>query len=501
MHAASKCKSGAHKCSKVSPDKGSISKSSRSTATRGIRDLRARDRRIKVRRIRALPPIRDHPRINNRRPSLQTPGATARLDSNGKTPVKVHAMRSGVFAFAVLVAAAILASGCSAHARAAATEPFTPANIRVPHGFSIETIAFIPSARELAALPDGSLIVGTLGRDVYVLPGAEGRAGNPAVFAAFDDARAAGVAFSSSRSEIYVATMHHVWAIAYHGETRASDVRRIADVRSGATAPGSDGDDHTTTSIAYAGGSLYVAAGSSCNATIDDGKSPCTEVDPTRAAISVMNPDGSGFVQRAKRIRNAIALAVNPESESVWVGDAGQDDLPFGHPYEFLDDLSLHRGDADYGWPECEEDRHAYWPGYDCSATIEPLVELPAYSTIIGATFYPAYERGAYAFPPQYGGGLFAAAHGSWHRDANGCYAAAPGVVFVPMNGDRPVKSVDWQNPSTQWTDFVSGFQTGCRTRIGRPTGIAVGPKGSLFVADDLSGAIYRIRPLQRERG
>jgi glucose/arabinose dehydrogenase len=360
-------------------------------------------------------------------------------------------------------------------------------------------VASIPAARELVALPDGNLIVGTLRRDVYIVPDAEGRALRPRVFATLDDDRAAGVAFSTSRSEIYVGTTNHVWVLAYPAKANAPDARRIADVRVGTIAPGSDGDVHTTTSVAYTGGHVYASVGSSCNATVDGGKSPCTEVDPTRAAVSVMNPDGSGFTQRAKRIRNAVALAVNPETGSLWVGDAGQDDLPFGHPYEFLDDLSAHRGDADYGWPECEEDHHAYWSGYDCSTTVEPLVELPAYSTIIGAAFYPKLERGAYAFPSRYRGGLFATVHGSWHRGADGCFAAPPRVVFVPMDGDLPVNPVNWQNPNAQWTDFVSGYQTGCQTRIGRPTGIAVGAKGSLFVADDATGKIYRIRPLHSE--
>jgi len=405
-------------------------------------------------------------------------------------------MRPGVFDFLLLVAAALAASGCSSHARAATQ----PAKLRVPNGFLIETIASVPAARELVALPNGSLIVGTLGRDVYLVPDAEGRVADPRVFATLDDDNAAGIAFAPSRSEIYVATSNHVWSIAYQGEAKARSARPIAEVRTGPVVPGTDGDIHTTTSVAYAGGRLYAAAGSSCNATMDGGKSPCTEVDPTRAAVSVMDPDGSGLTQRAKRIRNAIALAVNPTTGSLWVGGAGQDDLPFGHPYEFLDDLSAHRGDADYGWPQCEEDRHVYWPGYSCSATVEPLVELPAYSTIIGATFYPKNEGGTYAFPSQYRGGLFVAVHGSWHTDDKGCFAAPPRVVFVPMDGDRPVKPVDWQNPNAQWTDFISGFQSGCRTRIGRATGIAVGPKGSLFVADDASGKIYRIRPLHSER-
>jgi glucose/arabinose dehydrogenase len=410
-------------------------------------------------------------------------------------------MRSGVFDFALLVIAVIAASSCSPHARAAATQPDNSAGLRVPNGFLIETIASIPAPRELVALPDGNLIVGTLGRDVYVVADAEGRAVSPRVFATLDDDRAAGIAFSTARSAIYVATTNHVWVLAYPGKPNAPDVRRIADVRAGAIAPETDGDVHMTTSVAYAGGHLYASVGSSCNATVDRGKSPCTEVDPTRAAVSVMNPDGSDFAQRAKRIRNAIALAVNPETGSLWVGDAGQDDLPFGHPYEFLDDLSAHPGDADYGWPECDENHHAYWTGSDCSATVEPLVELPAYSTIVGATFYPKLERGAYAFPSRYRGGLFAAVHGSWHRTADGCFAAPPRVVFVPMYGDLPVKPVNWQNPNAQWTDFVSGFQTGCQTRVGRPTGITVGPKGSLFVADDAAGKIYRIRPLLPEHG
>jgi glucose/arabinose dehydrogenase len=366
--------------------------------------------------------------------------------------------------------------------------------LHVPNGFTIETIANVPGARELAALPNGDLIVGTESADVYIVPNAEGRAGTSQVFASLDDERAAGVAFAAATHTLYVATMHHVWAIPYHGEHRASSVGKIADVRAGDVAPGTDGDVHTTTSVAYAKGLVYASAGSSCNATMDGGGMPCVEVDVTRAAVSVMKPDGSGFTQRAKRIRNAIALAVNPQSGAVWVGDAGQDDLPFGHPYEFLDDLSAHSGDADYGWPDCEENHRAYVRGANCANTVEPLIELPAYSTIIGATFYPQRQGGRYVFPVRYRGGLFVSVHGSWHTK-NGCLAEPPRVIYVAMNGDRPVKKVDWANPTTQWIDFITGFQSGCTDRIGRTTGVTVGSQGSLFVADDDAGVIYRIRP------
>jgi glucose/arabinose dehydrogenase len=400
-------------------------------------------------------------------------------------------MRAARLHCAIALIATLAACGPSKQAR---DPQFGATDLHVPNGFSIELIANVDGARELAFLPNGALLVGTKGSDVYLVANAEAHAGTPSVFASFDDDRAAGLAFAPQRSEIFVGTMHHVWAIPYNGKLVASRVRRIADVRSGSVAPGTDGDVHVTTSVAYTGGLVYVSAGSSCNAVMADGAKPCAEVDATRAAVSVVRPDGSGFVQRARRIRNAIALAVDPQTGSLWVGDAGQDDLPVGHPYEFLDDLSAHPGDADYGWPECEENHHAYVPGADCSKTVEPLVELPAYSTIIGATFYPVRQLGAYAFPAAYRGGLFVAVHGSWHMK-NGCFAEPPRVVFVPMVGDRPAKPVDWANPTTQWTNFATGFESGCSSRIGRATGVAVGSQGSLFVADDEAGAIYRIRP------
>ncbi|MFY9711113.1 MAG: hypothetical protein WAK88_13180, partial [Candidatus Cybelea sp.] len=319
--------------------------------------------------------------------------------------------RTGVFCFAPLLATLVSACAASASPR-----------LSVPSGFVIEPIASVGGARELAALPNGDLVVGTTGRDVYLVPDAESNPGRPRVLVSLPDNLAAGVTFVGQRSELLVATTNHVWAIADPISGRRLAPRSVADVRTGPVAPGTDGDVHNTTSLAFAKGLVYVSAGSSCNARMNGGTSPCSEPDPTRAAVSVMEPSGRGFRQRAKRLRNGIALAVNPQSDAVWVGGAGQDDLAFGHPYEFLDDLSAHAGVADYGWPLCEEDRHAYWPGADCSRTVAPLVVLPAYSTIIGATFYPLVPAGPHGFPAPYRGGLFATAHGSWHRDRTGCY-------------------------------------------------------------------------------
>ena len=91
----------------------------------------------------------------------------------------------------------------------------------MPKGFTIETIASIGGARELAALPNGDLIVGTSGSDVYIVPDAEGAAGNAAGLRddrRFDSPRASRSPPRAARSTS--ATVNHVWRIPYHGEAQ-----------------------------------------------------------------------------------------------------------------------------------------------------------------------------------------------------------------------------------------------------------------------------------------
>ncbi len=365
--------------------------------------------------------------------------------------------------------------------------PMTTAGLTLPSGFVIETIAAVGSARELAALPNGDLLVGTLGTDVYLVPDAEadGAAGAPVKFATINDAPVQGVTFASATCTAYIASEYGVYSVAYSdGQTTATPTK-IGSVRTGPEADNPD-DVHTTSSVAVAAGMLYVGVGSSCNA--------CAENDPTRASIQELGLDGSNMTTRGTRMRNAIGLIANPDTGTLWAGGAGQDDLPLGHPYEYFDAVTLHMGVADYGWPVCEENHNAYGSGADCSAIVEPLIELPAYSTIIGAIFYPTSQTGKHAFPTAYRG-LFLSGHGSWHM-TNGTYYTPPRVAYVAMNGDTPATAVDWSDPSKQWTEFVGGMQLADGvTRIARATGITLGKEGSLFLADDQNGLVYRIRP------
>ncbi|MDQ6930231.1 MAG: hypothetical protein M3126_06160 [Candidatus Eremiobacteraeota bacterium] len=349
---------------------------------------------------------------------------------------------------------------------------------KVPAGFTITKIASVSGARELAVASNGDLLVGTAGSDVYLIAGADTSPGAPKVFVHLNDSPVAGVAIANNT--LYLGAQFGVWQLPYHaGDRRATaPPRKIASLRTSGVS-----SDHVTTTVAVSGSKLYASVGSSCN--------NCQpELDDTRATVQEMDMDGAHRAPQAIHIRNAIALAVNSATGSVWAGVAGQDELAHGHPYEIFDAITLQGGIVDYGWPYCYENRRAVSSQHDCSHAPIARAVFPAYETPIGAAFYPANLKGRYVFPRRYWGGAFVTLHGSWHTPL-----VAPRVAFVPMNGDDPQHAVNWKDPGAQWSEFVSGFANAGGTRLARPTGIAVGPQGDLFIADDYSGSVFRIRP------
>lgn len=349
--------------------------------------------------------------------------------------------------------------------------------LSVPQGFTLEKIATVSGARELAVAPNGDLFVATSGNAVDLIADAQGQPQPPKVFVRIDDAPVAGVTLDGDR--MIVGGQFGVYELPYHrGERSASaQSRKIASVRTS----GQSGS-HVTTSVAVSKGTLYASVGSSCNAC-----SP--EVDPTRATVQALPAGGGTMTKRATDIRNAIALTTNSETGAIWAGVAGRDDLQHGHPYEIFDPITAHAGTPDYGWLRCYDGRHPIGNA-SCDGVVVPRVVFPAYDTPVGATFYPLHPAGAHAFPAEYRGGAFVTLHGSWHTPP-----VPPRIAFVAMNGDDPKTSVDWNDPTKQWREFVSGFQTSDGSRVARPTGVAVGTDGTLFFSEDSEGGVYRVRP------
>jgi glucose/arabinose dehydrogenase len=71
--------------------------------------------------------------------------------------------------------------------------------------------------------------------------------------------------------------------------------------------------------------------------------------------------------------------------------------------------------------------------------------------------------------------------HGSWNRSKLSGYK----VIFVPFENGRPAGP-----PRDILTGFLSPDE---KDSYGRPVGVALGPDGSLLVADDTGDVIWRV--------
>ena len=242
----------------------------------------------------------------------------------------------------------------------------------LPGTFYGEVVATLAgtSPRQMVMLPNGDLLVGTGGGTasfaqsgkIYILPNAEAATpGAASVFTTLTDSSCMsnagtntnGITFAPATGggTIFVGMECSVWKIPYvTGDRVASSAPvRFVTVRNGATvATPNDQDDHHTTSVLATGSNLYISVGSSCNA--------CTETDPTRGTIQETSISSASLTTVATRVRNALALAVNPTTGTVWAGGAGQDCVTLagtcfaamdatyalnGHPYEWMDPLTL----------------------------------------------------------------------------------------------------------------------------------------------------------------
>jgi mono/diheme cytochrome c family protein len=149
---------------------------------------------------------------------------------------------------------------------------------------------------------------------------------------------------------------------------------------------------------------------------------------------------------------------------------------------------------ADFGWPYCYYDpfreSKVLAPEYGgdgvitgrCEQKTDPIMAFPAHIAPNDLLFYTGDQ-----FPERYREGAFIAFHGSWNRaplEQEGYY-----VVFVPFRDGLP---------SGDWEVFADGF-SGMDKLMNpgdaehRPTGLAQGPDGSLYVSDSRRGTIWRI--------
>src|ERR1039457_7058518 len=254
---------------------------------------------------------------------------------------------------------------------------FDLTQLKTPPGFHISVFAAeVDGARMMVFSPGGVLLVSESGEGkVVALPDPKhaGKAARTAtVLSGLNEPR--GLAFYEGK--LYVAENDKVRRYDWDDTSlRASNPKALADL------PGSGG--HSTRSLLFHGGKMDVSAGSSCNV--------CIEKDPRRATVLEFNPDGSGRRVFAKGLRNAVGVAVNPKTDTVWVTVNGRDWLGDDLPPETVYDLGKDGGDA--GWPYCYGDRvpdsNFTKPGDNrCQNVLEPKVQMQAHSAPLGLAFH-----------------------------------------------------------------------------------------------------------------
>jgi glucose/arabinose dehydrogenase len=271
---------------------------------------------------------------------------------------------------------------------------------------------------------------------------------------------------------------------------------------------------HTAKTIALGpGDDLFVNIGSLSNSCqVADrqprslGQDPCLELE-SRAGIwrfsarrlRQTQADGEHY---ATGLRNVVALTMRSADSTLYGVQHGRDQLFANWPELYSERQSadlpseefvrIERG-SDFGWPYCYHDwqqgKKVLAPEYGgdggrvgrCNEKAAPLVAFPGHWAPNALLFYSAT-----LFPSEYRSGAFIAFHGSWNR------APFPqegyNVVFVPFANGRPMG---------EYSVFADEFRGRTATQPGadhRPGGLAVGPDGSLFIADDAGGRIWRVQ-------
>jgi glucose/arabinose dehydrogenase len=216
---------------------------------------------------------------------------------------------------------------------------------------------------------------------------------------------------------------------------------------------------------------LFVGVGSNSNVG-ENG----LDMEGGRAAIWMIDAKSGAYRIFASGLRNPVGIAWNPWSGWLWTVVNERDELGDNLVPDYLTSV---RDGAFYGWP---------WSYY--GPHVDPRIEPPR-PDMVAKAIAPDYALGPHVAPlglafsagqslgSNYARGAFVGEHGSWNRQDPSGYQ----VVFVPFAGGRPIGK-----PVT----VLSGFRVGDTAR-GRPVGVQVAKDGSLLVADDVGGKVWRV--------
>ena len=212
-------------------------------------------------------------------------------------------------------------------------------------------------------------------------------------------------------------------------------------------------------------GKLYFNIGAPCNI--------CQPPD-THANISRVNVDGSGFEYVAHGVRNSVGFDWHPVTKELYFTTHGRDWLGDDAPSDRLD-VAARKG-LHFGFPYCHQGDIPdpdFAQGRSCAEFAPPLLKTGAHVAGNGVQFYTGSM-----FPPEYRNRIFLAQRGSWNRSEKVGFR----IMMVTL---RP-------RDVPKYEVFAEGWLQGDQI-WGRPVYTQQMKDGSLLIADDYAGAIYRV--------
>jgi glucose/arabinose dehydrogenase len=333
--------------------------------------------------------------------------------------------------------------------------------IKLPPGFEISVFTDkVPNAREMALGAKGTLFVGSMKEGKVYAVTLDGNRAKEVRVIAQGLQLPVGVAFRGG--SLYVSAVSMI--------LRYDDIEAHLDNPPAAVVVNRNlptETHHGWKFIAFGpDGKLYVPVGAPCNI--------CDPDSNRYANISRMNPDGSGLEVYARGVRNSVGFDWHPVTKELWFTDNGTDMMGDDIPNDELNHAP--KWDMHFGFPYCHQGDlpdPVFGANHHCAQYTPPAAKLGPHVAALGMRFY----TGA-MFPAAYRNNIFIAQHGSWNRSKKIGYR----VMRVVIDNNRAVK----------YEVFAEGWLQG-ESAWGRPVDVLQMPDGSLLVADDTAGVIYRI--------